>query len=181
MNGFRLSEKDAVVLIYPDNDGPMARVGKAPVLESGRIEIEVNPLEPGVQVFKVDATIFSVYLSTTENGFSQSEIEKINSVVREQILKCDRYPEIRYTGQFQAPVDERERIHIAGEVEVIGVKRSLDFVLNPHGSGLYRGRFSILQTDFGIQPVSSFFGALRSRDLVEVEVKVKIPNLLEKK
>jgi hypothetical protein len=41
--------------------------------------------------------------------------------------------------------------------------------------GTYRGTGTVVQSAYGIKPYTAFFGALKVRDTVDVEVEATIP------
>ena len=63
---------------------------------------------------------------------------------------------------------------IEGTVTLNGKSRPARLQVTDSGSGRYRGSATLAQTGFGIKPYTGFFGALRVRDAVNVDVDVDL-------
>ena len=63
---------------------------------------------------------------------------------------------------------------IEGTVTLNGTSQPARLQVTDSGSGRYRGSATLAQTGFGIKPYTGFFGALKLRDEVVVEVEVDL-------
>ena len=63
---------------------------------------------------------------------------------------------------------------IEGTVTLNGKTQPARLQVTDSGSGRYRGSATLAQTGFGIKPYTGFFGALKLRDEVGVEVEVDL-------
>jgi hypothetical protein len=63
---------------------------------------------------------------------------------------------------------------IEGTVTLNGKTQPARLQVTDSGSGRYRGSATLTQTAFGIKPYTGFFGALKLRDEVGVEVEVDL-------
>lgn len=63
---------------------------------------------------------------------------------------------------------------IEGTVTLNGKSRPARLQVTDSGSGRYRGSVTLAQTGFGIKPYTGFFGALKLKDEVVVEVEVDL-------
>jgi len=63
---------------------------------------------------------------------------------------------------------------IEGTVTLNGKSQPARLQLTESGSGRYRGSATLAQTGFGIKPYTGFFGALKLKDEVVVEVEVDL-------
>jgi hypothetical protein len=63
---------------------------------------------------------------------------------------------------------------VAGTLTLLGTERAFTVAVSGAGAGRYRGRAALRQTEYGITPYSGFFGALKLRDEVTIEVEVTI-------
>jgi YceI-like domain len=63
---------------------------------------------------------------------------------------------------------------IEGTVTLKGKAQPARLQVTDSGSGRYRGSATLAQTGFGIKPYTGFFGALKLRDEVVVEVEVDL-------
>jgi hypothetical protein len=96
-------------------------------------------------------------------------------------LSADRHPLITFAADG-APIG---RLRRAGADEVIPVEgtltvagRAAPVLLDAvhEGGSHYRLTGSVTQTDHGITPYSAFFGTLRLRDAVAVEIELTLPD-----
>jgi hypothetical protein len=63
---------------------------------------------------------------------------------------------------------------VEGELAIAGETHPLRLQVNDAGGGTVSGRAEIVQTRWGIKPYSGFFGALKLRDAVDVELTVDL-------
>jgi polyisoprenoid-binding protein YceI len=66
------------------------------------------------------------------------------------------------------------RLEVAGELELMGVRRPLEFALNVD-DGRLTGSAMVKQTDWRMKPFSALFGTLKVADVVEVQIDARIP------
>jgi hypothetical protein len=64
---------------------------------------------------------------------------------------------------------------IEGTLTLHGASRPVPLQVSNPAAGQYRGRATVKQSDFGISPYSGFFGALKLRDEVTVELEINLP------
>ena len=69
---------------------------------------------------------------------------------------------------------------IEGNLSVRGVTRPLRLQVSQPEPGHYRGTGTLVQSAYGIKPYTGFFGALKVRDAVNIEVNVVITGSGEK-
>jgi polyisoprenoid-binding protein YceI len=67
------------------------------------------------------------------------------------------------------------RLDVEGELELVGVRRPLGFVLAVGDDGRITGSARIKQTDWGIKPYSALFGTLKVVDEIDVEIDGRLP------
>jgi polyisoprenoid-binding protein YceI len=96
-------------------------------------------------------------------------------------LKADSFPEIRYVLTSYEVEDhslsDSVVIHSVGELTVAGVTKRIELQVDGCRSdgGSLRGAGSVklLMTDFGIRPPTAFFGAIRTKNALEVAVEIR--------
>jgi polyisoprenoid-binding protein YceI len=66
---------------------------------------------------------------------------------------------------------------IEGTLTLLGRTRPLRLQVTSPGPGHFRGSATVRQTDFGITPYSGFFGALKLKDEVAVELDIRIKEI----
>jgi polyisoprenoid-binding protein YceI len=90
-----------------------------------------------------------------------------------RLLATDRHPEAVYTAtRFELSGDNAV---VEGNLTIRGVTRPLRLQVNQPEPGTYRGTGTLVQSAYGIKPYTAFFGALKVRDAVDIEVNAVIP------
>jgi polyisoprenoid-binding protein YceI len=83
-----------------------------------------------------------------------AEIRKVTETMRSQVLQVSRFPQIRFTATNATPTNNG--FHLAGELTMVGHTRPVpvDAVVRIAGDTLSaQGKFSVKQSDFGIEPI----------------------------
>jgi polyisoprenoid-binding protein YceI len=101
-----------------------------------------------------------------------AEIRKVTAAMREDVLRAEQYPEIRFVSTSVAPREGGYRVQ--GGLTIVGVTRevSIDLtgVVGPDSLRM-EGRFSVNQTDFGIRPFRGGpAGVIKVADRVEFHI-----------
>jgi polyisoprenoid-binding protein YceI len=104
------------------------------------------------------------------------------AVTARNVLKADRFPQAEFNATaFQRRPDTSEGLAVTdgagtvrGTLSLAGQTGPVELSVQPVGSGKYQATTSIRQTDFGIKPYAGFLGALKVRDVVDVEVQVDL-------
>jgi polyisoprenoid-binding protein YceI len=96
-------------------------------------------------------------------------------------LKADSFPEIRYVlssyeVEEQLATADSVVVHSVGELTVAGQTKRVEIQVNGARvqGGLWgHGVVKLLMTDFGIKPPTAFFGAIRTKNALEVKVEIR--------
>ena len=97
-------------------------------------------------------------------------------------LKADSFPEIRYVltsyeVDEQLPAADSVSVNSVGELTVAGKTKRVEIQVNGarDNAGGVRGNAGakMLMTDFGIKPPTAFFGAIRTKNALEVRVEIR--------
>jgi polyisoprenoid-binding protein YceI len=106
-----------------------------------------------------------------------AEIRKVTEVMRGQVLRVDRSPEIRFLSREVTPAPHGFRVR--GDLTIAGVTREVTAdVATTGGAGAggdtlrAEGRLEVKQTDFGITPVRAGGGTVRVADRVVITFAV---------
>jgi polyisoprenoid-binding protein YceI len=96
---------------------------------------------------------------------------EIKRTIEEEVLH-DEAIEFRST---DAKASDGGRLRINGELSMNATTRPLSFELVVDSDGKLTGGATVKQSDWGIEPYSGLFGALRVRDEVEVVAEADLP------
>jgi polyisoprenoid-binding protein YceI len=95
------------------------------------------------------------------------------AVTARRQLSTDQHPEAVFTATgFDMSGDNGV---IEGNLTIRGVTRPLRLQVSQPEPGTYRGTGTLVQSAYGIKPYTAFFGALKVRDAVDIEVDAVIP------
>lgn len=90
-----------------------------------------------------------------------------------KVLRTDRYPVASFTaGTFEPGPGGDGVLH--GTLLLAGGQGPVRLAVTGQGPGRYHATTTIVQSDFQITPYTAFFGALRVRDAVDVEIDAVI-------
>ncbi len=96
------------------------------------------------------------------------------AVTARRVLAADRHPEAMFSAASFEPAPEGGGV-IGGTFTLAGVARPVRVRVDKTGPGRYHATSSVRQSDYGIKPYTAFFGALKVRDAVDVEVDLDLP------
>ena len=153
-------------------DGLAAQAGHDLTLEATRwtAELVVSPDQtPASLVVTVDLGALAVRSGTGGLKPLTDRDKREIGVTARKVLSADRYPEATFSATtFKA--DPGGGGTISGTLSLAGQTAPLELRVSSTGPQRYHATATVRQTDFGIKPYTGFFGALRVRDTVDVEV-----------
>jgi hypothetical protein len=155
----RLDHETGTCLVRTYREGVLSPIGHDLVLRVGRFEVG---LAPGRVEGRFDAASLAV---DGPSDLGASDRRKIEARIRDEVLDARRHPEVVFTAtRIDGP-------RLDGTLMVRGVSRPMTFVARETGGRLV-ARAEVRLSDHGIPMVTAFFGALRVRDEVEVEISL---------
>ena len=90
-----------------------------------------------------------------------------------RLLATEQHPEVVFTAtRFEF---NGESGVIEGNLSIRGVSRPFRLQVSQSEAGTYQGTGTVVQSAYGIKPYTAFFGALKVRDTVDVEVEATVP------
>jgi hypothetical protein len=102
-------------------------------------------------------------------ALGEDDKENIRQTIDDEVLNR-RAIEFRSTELSRT----RDRIHVTGELELMGQTRPLKFDLQTTDDGRLTGRATVKQTEWGMKPYSALFGALKVADEVVITVEATL-------
>lgn len=103
---------------------------------------------------------------------TERDRREIGLIMRD-LFGVDDHPEAEFAATaFEAGAGEGT---VKGTLTVRGVARPLALRVTEEGPGAFRASGSVSQSAFGIRPYTAFFGALKVRDAVEIQVRATVP------
>ena len=107
---------------------------------------------------------------------SDNQREEILGHIRAKYqLYADEYTTIKF--ESTSVGGTKDELEVTGNFTLRGVSKQITvpLTITQEGEGLIaRGKFQILQSDFGYSPFSALFGALKVKDQVDIFLKVNL-------
>jgi polyisoprenoid-binding protein YceI len=168
---YRLSTESGRIVLRTFRDGLAATAGHDLIIDllswSGELTVD-NDKVPEALEARIDLTAFSVREGTGGiKPLTDRDRREIAATAR-RLLSTDQHPEAVFTAtRFEA---SGESGVIEGNLSLRGVSRPLRLQVSQTGSGRYKITGTVVQSAYGIKPYTAFFGALKVRDTVGIEV-----------
>lgn len=173
---YRLGTESGRIVLRTFRDGLASTAGHDLVIElprwSGELVID-DDKAPESLVVRIDIGALVVREGTGGlKPLTDRDRREIATTAR-RLLASDQHPEAVFTAnQFELPGDNGV---IEGNLSIRGVTRPLRLQVSQPEPGSYRGTGTLVQSGYGIKPYTAFFGALKVRDTVDIEVNAVIP------
>jgi len=164
------------IVLHTFRDGLAATAGHDLTIEVGRWsgELTLNEdLSPaGLQV-QIDMGSLIVREGTGGIKPLTDRDRREIAVTARKTLGSDRHPEATFAAtEFKAGEDGGGTV--TGTLTLAGVARPLQLQVSRTGPDRYHATTTVAQSTYGIKPYTGFFGALRVRDAVDVDVDVDL-------
>jgi len=172
----QLGPSDGRVILRTYREGLAAQVGHDLVLQITEWSATVTP--PGVEggpAIEARLDLSSLRVLEGTGGVKPLTDKDRRDIVgnARKSLDTGRHPQAVYRSTAFSPSDDGGTFE--GTLSLHGVDRPVGLtVVRTEQSG-YRATATVTQTEHGIKPYSAFFGTLKLRDTVEVEVEITEP------
>ena len=173
---YRLGTESGRIVLRTFRDGLAATAGHDLVIElprwSGELVVDDDKSPESLEV-RIDIGALTVLEGSGGlKPLTDRDRREIAVTARRQ-LSTDQHPEAVFTAtRFDMSGDNGV---IEGNLTIRGVTRPLRLQVSQPEPGTYRGTGTLVQSAYGIKPYTAFFGALKVRDAVDIEVNAVIP------
>jgi hypothetical protein len=164
----QLGPDNGTLTVRTGRGGAAAKAGHDLLIEVERWSAN---LEDDAISLEADASSLRVLEGTGGmSALDDSDKAGIKQTIDDEILK-------RVPIRFRSTRVQRSgnRLEVAGELELVGVKQPLEFPLRLDDDGHLTGSALVKQTDWRIKPFSALFGTLKVADVVEVAIDAMVP------
>jgi polyisoprenoid-binding protein YceI len=177
---YRLGTESGRIVLRTFRDGLASTAGHDLVIElprwSGELAVDDDKAPESLEV-RID--IDALVVRDGSGGLkplTDRDRREIATTARRQ-LSTDQHPEAVYnaTGFEMSGDNSGDTGVIEGNLTIRGVTRPLRLQVSQPEPGTYRGTGTLVQSAYGIKPYTAFFGALKVRDAVDIEVNAVIP------
>lgn len=153
--------------MYTFREGALSAVGHDLALRVGRWKVE---LDRDARRVTATAETSSVEVACARSGgaddhgaLSASDRAKIAATARSEVLRADRFPEVRFEGRWEGD----DPASVDGSLTLLGVTRPLTVRVRREGDRTVC-EATVQQPAWGITPYRAMLGALRVRADVRV-------------
>ena len=164
------------IVLHTYRDGLAATAGHDLIIEVGRWsgELTVNEdLSPADLQVQIDMGSLIVREGTGGIKPLTDRDRREIAVTARKTLGADRHPEASFSATEFKP-DGDGGGTVTGTLTLAGVARPLQLQVSRTGPDRYHATTTVVQSAHGIKPYTGFFGALRVRDAVDVDVDVDL-------
>jgi len=173
---YRLGTESGRIVLRTFRDGLAATAGHDLIIElprwSGELVVDDDKAPESLMV-RID--VGALVVRDGSGGLkplTDRDRQEIATTAR-RLMSTDRHPEAVFTAdRFDVSGDNGV---IEGNLSIRGVARPLRLQVSQPDQGSYRATGTLVQSAYGIKPYTAFFGALKVRDAVDIEVNTVIP------
>jgi|ERR1022692_211869 polyisoprenoid-binding protein YceI len=173
---YRLAADAGRIVLRTSRDGLAATAGHDLTIDAPRWSGDLVVKDDGIPVsleVRIDVGTLTVREGTGGLKPLTDRDRREIGVTMRRLLDTGQYPEAVFAATRFDPSDGGGVIE--GEFTLHGIPRPLSLQVTETQPGTYRVTGSVVQSSYGIKPYSGFFGTLKVRDAVAVEVQAKLP------
>jgi polyisoprenoid-binding protein YceI len=173
---YTLGPEHGTLSVRTERSGAAAKAGHDLLIEVGSWEGTLQLAEdPAASSITLTADAGSMRVLEGTGGISKlgdDDKAGIKKTIDEDVLKgCT----VTFASSAVRPAGDEGGFDVDGELELLGRRAPVSFVLTIDDGGHLSGRATVKQTDHGIKPYSALFGTLKVSDQVEVAVDAQLP------
>ena len=165
----RIGPERGTLTVRTGRTGAAAKAGHDLLLEvaswQATIEVGEDPAQTRMTLHADGGSLHVLEGTGGMQSLGEDDKTSIRKTIDDDVLKGTDI-EFRSTSVQAAP--DGSRISVQGELKLVGNSHPIAFDLLIDGDGRLRARAVLKQTEWGIKPYSTLFGALKVADEVEV-------------
>ena len=174
---YKLGPDDGTLSVHTGRTGAAAKAGHDLVIDvtawEATLRVGDSPADTSVEL-EADATSLHVREGTGGmQSLGDDDKANIRTTIHDDVLKG--HP-IAFRSTAVTGDDARLSVH--GELTLVGTTRPLAFDVDVGDDGRLRATAVLKQSDWGMKPYSTLFGALKVADDVRVEIDAGLPQSL---
>ncbi|HEY1480819.1 MAG TPA: YceI family protein [Gaiellales bacterium] len=173
---YRLGPDDGTLSVRTGRTGAAAKAGHNLLLHVGTwsVLLVAGDDAAGTSV-QLDADAASLRVREGHGGMQalgDDDRASIEQTIDEDVLKKQS---ISFRSTRLEPTADGAGFRVEGELSIVGTTRPVTFEIAVDEGGTLRGGMVLKQSDWGIKPYSTLFGALKVVDEVEVALEASLP------
>lgn len=142
---------------------------------SGSVEFDAQKIENS----SVRLTVEAKSLTVIDPGESEKDRREVQSTMTgEKVLDASKFPEIVFSSTSVSDVRQTAdgwELTLNGKLDLHGVEKPVRFLLHVHSEGSQlraQGEASLLQTEYGIKPVTVGGGSVKVKDKLKISFAI---------
>lgn len=171
---YSLNSNSGKVSVYTFKEGLLSKLAHDLLIDVTDFKVDLNVPEAGFSSgslgLEIQANSLKVGCAMKDgkrqpDTLKEKDIADIEADMDKKVLHPDKYPTVNFSSKA---IQEKEGgYHVNGELSLHGVTKSVDFDIDTSGGGL-KGRFTILQKDYGIKPFKAMMGTLKIKNEIDI-------------
>jgi YceI-like domain len=171
-----LGPDNATLRVETGRRGAAAKAGHDLVIDvtswEATVEVGDRPDQLTLQLRAKPGSLEVVEGTGGVQPLGEDDKEEIQRTIAERVLSAEP---IEFRSTDVEASEGGERLRISGELTMNGATRPLEFELSVDADGKVTGTATVRQSDWGIEPYSGLFGALKVKDEVHVFADATLP------
>jgi hypothetical protein len=171
---YRLGPDDGTISLRTGRTGAAAKAGHDLLIHATSWEATITVGGPGEGAVALDIDGGSMVVIEGTGGMkalTEDDRADISKTIDDEILK--RQPVVFRSTRVE-PEGEGV-LRVEGDLTLLGATRPIGLDVHVTEDGAISGGLAITQSDFGIKPYSTLFGALKVSDRVELAIDARLP------
>jgi len=164
---------EGTIYLYTYKDGLLSRLGHDLRLSVARFEFTVDELKVKARFWpdsiKVDGVMNGERFDA--EGLSAKDKRDVYDHTMKKVLNVRKHPDASLEGAVELDGD---KLRFSGSLKLAGKQSNFAIDLRSEESRI-RGKVTIAPTKWGIAPFKALLGALRIKDIVDIEVDLPDP------
>jgi len=159
---------DGNIQVYVYRTGLLSALGHDLRLSMHRFRVEYGEGRVSgrfwPESFRVDGAVEDGELQP--DALSESDRSDIHGNITTDVLETDRYPEIRFRGEYERRDGGTWRV--AGDLEMVGARVPVEMEVRRR-DGRFQAGVELSPSRWGIEPYRALMGALKLKDDIRIE------------
>jgi polyisoprenoid-binding protein YceI len=173
---YKLGPDAGTLLVNTGRKGAAAKAGHDLSIEvtdwSATLEAGADPGQTRLELVAQGGSLRVRHGSGGMQSLGDDDKDSIRQTIDDDVLKRTA---IAFHSTTVQPTDDGSRLHVAGELELFGQSKPIEFALEVGSDGRLTASATVKQSDWGMKPYSALFGALKVADEVVVSIDARLP------
>lgn len=174
---YTFGPENATLAVKTGRTGAAAKAGHDLVINvtvwNGTLAVGSDPGQTSIEL-NADATSLRVREGTGGmQALGDDDKANIEQTIDDEVLEGKA---IAFRSTGVETIAGGSGLNVHGELTLVGKSNPIAFELAADGNGQLSGSVTVKQTDWGIKPYSTLFGALKVADEVEVVIEASLPS-----